>query len=68
MFNSFNQSQEIKLIEKQIEMDSVIIHQQKLLQIQDSLIERKYEELRRMLNNQSNQIKKINNKLEEVKE
>lgn len=68
MFQSFNQSQEIKLIETQIQMDSITLNQQKLLQISDSLIIQEQKELRRMLNNQSTQLKKINSKLEEIGE
>lgn len=68
MFQSFNQSQEIKLIQTQIQMDSITLNQQKLLQISDSLIIEKQKEFRRMLNNQSTQLKKINSKLEEIGE
>jgi uncharacterized membrane protein YgaE (UPF0421/DUF939 family) len=68
MFGMFNQTQEIKLIEKQIQTDSTLIHRQKLLEISDSLQNQNNKEIRRILNRQDGSIEKIKRKLEEIDE
>ena len=66
MFGLFNQTQEIKLIEKQIQADSVLINRQKLLEISDSLQNERDKEIQRMLNRHSNDLRKINKDLNEL--
>ena len=66
MFGLFNQTQEIKLIEKQIQTDSILINRQKLLEISDSLQNERDKEIQRMLNRHSNDLRKINKDLNEL--
>jgi len=62
MFSLFNQTQEIKLIEKQIQVDSNLLNKQNLLELSDSLQNINQREIQRLLNNHSSQLKKINEK------
>lgn len=64
MFNSFNESQEIKLIEKQLQLDSTFLDRQKLLEINDSLLHLEQQELKKLLNYQNSEIRKLDRKVE----
>jgi hypothetical protein len=66
MFRSFNTNQEIKLIETKIKIDSVNLNNQKLLQLNDSLLQMEQTQLRRMLNTHSTQIKRIQLELDSL--
>jgi len=66
MFGMFNQTQEIKLIEKQIQTDSTLLNRQKLLEISDSLQNEKDKEIQNLLNRHSNDLRKINRELNEL--
>jgi RNA polymerase-binding transcription factor DksA len=68
MFSLFNQTQEIKLIEKQIQTDSTLIHRQKLLEISDSLQNEKDREIQTLLNRHSSDLRKINQELKKINE
>jgi hypothetical protein len=68
MFGLFNQTQEIKLIERQIQTDSTLIHRQKLLEISDSLQNEKDREIQTLLNRHSNDLRKINQELKKINE
>ena len=60
MFSLFNQTQEIKLIEKQIQVDSTLIQRQNLLELSDSLQYINQREIQRLLNNHSSQLRRMN--------
>lgn len=68
MFGLFNQTQEIKLIERQIQTDSTLIHRQKLLEINDSLQNEKDREIQTLLNRHSSDLRKINQELKKINE
>jgi hypothetical protein len=62
MFTLFNETQEIKLIEKQIQVDSTLIYRQSLLELNDSLRTINQREIQILLNNHSFQLRRINEK------
>ena len=64
MFNSFNESQEIKLIEKQLQLDSTFLDRQKLLEKNDSLLHLEQQELKKLLNYQNSELRKLDRKVE----
>ena len=66
MFGLFNKTQEIKLIERQIQTYSVLINRQKLLEISDSLQNERDKEIQKILNRHSNDLRKINRDLNEL--
>jgi hypothetical protein len=68
MFGLFNQTQEIKLIEKQIQTDSTLIHRQKLLEISDSLQNEKDREIQTLLNRHSLDLRNVDKQLKEINE
>lgn len=64
MFNSFNDSQEIKLIEKQLQLDSTFLDRQRILEKNDSLLHLEQQELKKLLNYQNSELKKLDRKVE----
>jgi hypothetical protein len=68
MFSLFNQTQEIKLIEKQIQTDSTLIHRQKLLEISSPQQNEKDREIQTLLNRHSSDLRKINQELKKINE
>ena len=68
MFGLFNQTQEIKLIERQIQTDSTLIHRQKLLEINDSLQNENDKEIQILLNRHSLDLRNVNRQLKELNE